>query len=198
MTKARTKAIAIVGTLALASGLIAACGGGDEVSADEYVGSLCTAASGFTTTVVEGQSALQEAAGGDLSPEEGKEQLSSFFADATEAGEQAASEIEEAGVPDVENGEEIADALTTAFNDVSTALSDAQEDVEALPTDSDEAFQSAAEELGTSFQDNVSSVGEGLSEIGESSELESAAESNSECQSLESGIAAPTGTTGTS
>ena len=198
MMKARTRTIAVVGTLALSSGLIAACGGDDKVSADEYVGSLCTAASGFTTTVVEGQTALQDAAGGDLTPEEGKEQLSSFFADATDAGETAASEIEEAGVPDVENGEEIAEALSTAFDNVSTALADAQDDVEALPTDSDESFQSAAEALATSFQEDVSSVGEGLSEIGESSELESAAESNSDCQSLESGIAAPTGTTGTS
>ena len=198
MTKARIKAVAIAGTLALSSGLVAACGGGDEVSADEYVGSLCTAASGFTTTVVEGQTALQEAAGGDLTPEEGKERLSSFFADATEAGEQAASEIEDAGVPDVENGEEIADALSTAFDSVATALSDAQDDVEALPTDADESFQGAAEELATSFQEDVSSVGEGLSEIGQSSDLEAAAESNSECQSLEAGIAAPTGTTGAS
>ena len=198
MTNPRKKTIAMVGALALASGTIAACGGDDTVSADEYVGSLCSAAGEFTTTVVEGQSALQEAAAGDISAEEGKEQLSSFFEDATSAGETAATEIEDAGVPDVENGEEIAEALSTAFGEVATALSDAQEDVDALPTDSDEAFQSGAEELATTFQDDVSSIGEGLSSLGESSELETAAEENSECQALETGIGAPTGTTGTS
>lgn len=191
MSAARTRAAALAAALALSSGLIAACGGGDEVSADEYVGSLCSAAAGFTTTVVEGQAALQEAAGGDITPEQGKEQLSAFFADATEAGETAASEIEDAGVPDVENGEEIADALSTAFGEVADALAGAQEEVDALPTDSEESFQSAAQELATSFQDDVSSIGEGLTELGESPELESAAEENSECQSLESGVTTP-------
>lgn len=197
MAKARHRTVAIAATLAL-SGALASCGGGDEVSADEYVGSLCSAAAGFTTTMVEGQSALQEAATGDHTPEQGKEQLGSFFGDATEAGEQAASDVEGAGVPDVENGEEIADALNEAFDSVSTALSDAQDEVDALPTDSDESFESAAEDLATSFEADISSIGDGLSELGESPELESAAESNSECRSLESGIAAPTGTTGTS
>ena len=197
MSSARGKSIAILGALAVSAGSIAACGGEDTVSADEYVGSLCSAAGGFTITVVEGQTALQEAASGDATPEEGKEQLSSFFDEAATAGEEAASQIEDAGVPDVENGEEIADALSAAFDEVAAALSGAQEDVESLPTDSDESFRSAAEELGSSFEEQVSSIGDGLSELGESSELESAAESNEECTSLQSGIAAPAGTTGT-
>jgi hypothetical protein len=193
----RRTAIARAGLLALCSATIASCGG-DEVGADEYVGALCSATAGFTSTVVEGQAAVQEAAAGTVSPEDGKAELTSFFDDATAAGEQAASEVEDAGTPDVENGEEIADALSTAFDNVSAALSDAASDVDALPTDSEESFQNAAEELSTSFQDDVSSIGEGLDQLGESPELESAAEANSECQSLESGIATPTGTTGTS
>ena len=197
MSSARTKTIAIAGALALASGTIAACGGGDTVSADEYVGSLCSAAGNFSTTLVEGQVALQEAAAGDITPEEGKEQLGGFFDDASSAAENAASEIEEGGVPDVENGEEIADALSTAFEDVAAALGDAQGQVESLPTDSEDSFQTAAEDLATGFQDDVSSIGEGLTELGESPELESAAEANEECTSLQSGVAAPDGTTAT-
>jgi len=182
---------ATVGALMVAAGALAGCGGGDTVSADEYVGSLCSAAGNFTTTLVEGQSALLEAASGDATPEESKERLGSFFDDASSAAGDAASEIEDAGVPDVDNGEEIADALSTAFDDVAEALSGAQEQVDALPTDSEESFRSAAEELSTSFQDDVSSIGEGLSELGESPELESAAQSNEECTSLQAGIAAP-------
>jgi hypothetical protein len=195
--KSRSGAIAIAGIVVLSSATIASCGG-DEVSADEYVGALCSATAGLTSTVVEGQAAVREAAAGTVSPDEGKEELTGFFEDATAAAEQAASEVEDAGTPDVENGEEIAGALSTAFDNVSAALADAASDVDALPTESEESFQAAAEELSTSFQDDVSSIGEGMDELAESPELESAAEANSECQSLESGIATPAGTTGTS
>lgn len=183
--------IATAGALALCAGALGACGGGDTVSADEYVGSLCAAAGNFSTTLVEGQTALLEVASGDATPEEGKEELTSFFDEAASAAEDAAGQIEDAGVPDVENGEEIADALATAFDDVAAALSDARGEVESLPTDSDQAFRDAAEELSASFQDDVSSIGDGLSELGESPELESAAESNEECTSLQSGIPTP-------
>jgi hypothetical protein len=198
VTNTPKKTIAVFGALALSTATIAACGGGDEVSADEYVGSICSAVSGLTTTIIDGQTALQEAAAGDISPEDGKEQLQSFFDDATSAADTAASDISDAGTPDVENGEEISETITTAFEDLSTALGDASDDVEALPTDSEEDFQSGAEELGTSFQEQASAIGEGVNDLGDAPELESAAEDNSECQSLESGISAPSGTTGTS
>ncbi len=111
MRRTRRRTIAIAGILVLSAATIASCGG-DEVSADEYVGALCSATAGFSSTVVEGQAAVQEAASGTVSPEEGKAELTSFFEEADAAGEEAASQIEDAGVPDVENGEEIADALS--------------------------------------------------------------------------------------
>lgn len=187
------KVVAIAAALLTGAGALSACGGEDPVSPDEYVGALCGAAGNYTTTLLEGQAVLQDAAAGDSAPAKGKAALSGFFGDAASAADEAASQIGDAGVPDVENGEQIADALVAAFDDVAGALSTARDEVEALPTDSPASFRSAAEDLATSFQEDISSIGEGLSELGESPELESAAQSNEECTSLQSGISPPTG-----
>jgi len=196
VARTRKIAIAVVGALLLSSTVLGACGGDDEATASEYVGSVCSAFSGFQSTLVEGQTALQEATAGTTDPAPAKEQLSTFFSDATSASEQAASEIEDAGTPDVENGDEIATAINDAFDGVTEALQGTQEEVDALPTDSEESFQSAAESLGTGFQEDVSQIAGGLQQVGENAELEAAAEENAECQSLEAASTGATGATG--
>ncbi len=196
MSKKRTKIIALAAGAVLASGVIAACGG-DEVSPDEYVGSLCTAFGDFQSTLAEGQATVQQAAAGGLDPEAGKEQLSSFFSEAAAASEEAANEVEEAGTPDVENGEQIAEAIGAAFGGITQALEQAQTEIEALPTESEESFATAAQNLATNLQDSVGQVGEGLEQVAQSPELEQAAEENEACQELEASAASGvTGTTG--
>ena len=193
MTRTRKIQIAVVGVVVLSTTVLSACGE-DKASASEYVGAVCGAFGDFQSTLTDGQAALQEATAGGSDPAEAQEQLSTFFSDATGASEQAASEIEDAGTPDVENGEEIASSIDDAFNGVTDALQSTQDEVEAMPTDSDESFETAAEGISTGFQEDVTQIADGLDQVGESPELQAAAEDNAECQALE---AAPTGATGT-
>ena len=193
VARSRKILIAVAGVVVLSSTVLLSACGEDKASASEYVGAVCGAFGDFQATLTDGQTALQEATAENSDPASAQEQLSQFFSDATSASEQAATEIEDAGTPDVENGEEIGSAINDAFNGVTEALQTTQEDVDAMPTDSAESFQSEAEGISTSFQDNVTQIADGLEQVGESTELQAAAEQNSECQALE---AAPTGATG--
>lgn len=184
MRKSRSKIIAAGAGVVLAGGALASCGG-DSVSADEYVGTVCTAIGDYVESVQGGQQAVIAAAAGDLSPEEGKAQITSFIGDAAAATDEAATQIADAGTPDVENGEEAADAITAAFNGLSDAFAEAQSQAEALPTDSEESFQSGAEELSTNLQESSTAIGEGLNSVQENPELTDAAENNTECQSIQ-------------
>mgnify|MGYP000262277650 CR=1 FL=1 len=198
MKKTRVKAVSIGAAVALAATGAASCGG-DSVSADEYVGSICTAMGDYIDTVVAGQASAQAAlSGGTGDPAAAKEEVTSFLDEATTASEDAASEIEDAGTPDVENGEDIADAISSAFDGIAQTFADAQSAAEELPTDSEESFSAAAEEISTDLSESGDQITTGLESVGESSELESAAESNTECQSVQSAAldAPATGTTG--
>jgi hypothetical protein len=195
----RIKALSIGSAIGLATMAISSCGGGDTVSADAYVGDICTAMGDYITTISEGQTEALSALSGGADPEEGKEQVTTFLDDATSASEEAASQIEDAGTPDVEDGEEIADAINAAFEGITTTFEDAQGAAEDLPTDSEESFQSAAQEISTDLTESSTQISEGLGEVQANQELTDAAENNSECQSLQTagGITPPTGTTGT-
>ena len=199
MRRTRIKAISIGAAVALASTGVASCGG-DSVSADEYVGSICTAMGDYLDTVVAGQASAQAALSGSTGdPAAAKEEVVGFLDEATAASEEAASEIEDAGQPDVENGEEIANAINEAFDGITQTFESAQASAEDLPTDSEESFASAAEEISTNLTESGEQISTGLESVGDSSELEEAAQNNTECQSVESGaLAAPsaTGATG--
>ena len=196
MRKTRIKAISIGAAISVAATGATSCGG-DSVSADEYVGSICTAMGDYLETVVAGQASAQAAlAGGSGDPAAAKEEVTTFLDEATSASEEAASEIEDAGTPDVENGEEIADAISAAFDGISQTFEDAQSAAEDLPTDSEESFASAAEEISTDLSESGEQITTGLESVGESSELEEAAANNSECQSVQSGAALGSTATG--
>lgn len=189
--------VAVLGSaLALTAGVVAGCGGddGDGVEPDAFVGDVCSAFDDFQSTLSEGVGAIS--AVGQADPEEGKELLVDFFDEGAAAASELTGEIENAGAPDVEGGEETADAVQEATRGLADALERARDQAEDLPTDSPEAFRSGAEELNEEFQASVDEVGEATDEIEENAELEEAAEENPECQQLESGTTGTTGATG--
>ena len=157
-------------------------GGTETASPEEYVSSVCTAFADLGQVLTEGQAELAQLS--TASPEEGKEALSGFIGDAVDAVGSAATEIEGAGIPDVEGGDEVASTLSSALTQLQSTLEEAQASAEDLPTDSPQAFATAAQEIGTAVQDASAEIATGLQEIGTNEELETAAQDAEACQSL--------------
>lgn len=187
-----SKLAAVCLSLLLAGGL-AACGGdedgggdaaegagGETVSATRYAADVCGAMKEWVTTVQEKSTSMADSfqAGG---PEEGKTMLTQLLADMSAATGDLVSAVEDAGIPDVEGGEAVAEDLKDAFTQARQILDDAQDDVRALPNDP-AGFQQGAAQLGPTLQEAISGITESL-EKPESQELEQAFDEEEACQS---------------
>lgn len=178
---------AIVAALLALAAVAAGCGdddddGGETVSAETYVGEVCTAMSEMIGVVTAGQQDLANIQ--QATPEEGRDLLVGFLGDAAGAVEGARTAIEDAGTPDVDGGEEVHTAITTALGDLQTTFEDALASAEDISTESEQAFQTEAQEIATTVQESSDAISESLGEVGENQELEEAAESVEECQDL--------------
>ncbi len=187
--------LAAVGTTLLLTASLAACGGGDDggdageedaagggetVSASAWASDVCTAVGDWVTTIQE-QSASIATDFTSGTPEEGKEVLTSFIGDAVTETETLIEEVDAAGVPDVDGGEEFAQELSDAFGQARDVLADVQTQIDALPADPKE-FQQAAAEIGPSIQEALGAVGQSISEP-EAQELKDAFEEEEACAS---------------
>ena len=152
-------------------------------SPEEYVSTLCTEMQTWLTSLQEGQAEIQATVQPGASTEESQAALASFFDGAVAATEELVTSIQEAGAPDVEGGEEIAEELTSRFEEARTALEEARAEVDALPIDDPEAFRAAADELGASIQAQLQAIGAALSSLSQE-ELDQAAAADPTCTAL--------------
>ena len=180
----RTRTITAIATAAL---VFSACGdddddgGGGTVSASDYASDICTAFLGWRDDIQARQQDLQEGLSPGISPQEGKDALGGFLGDAVDSSEDLVKEVEAAGVPDAENGQDAADALQEAAQSARDELAKAEDAVQDLPTDDRQAFGTAADELGNNVRTALSEVGSGLEDI-ESEELDKAFDEEKACQ----------------
>lgn len=175
----RSKTIPVI---ALASLAISACGGDEKVSAGDYAGDICTAFTEWRDSIQERQGDLKKGLKPGISPEEGKDALADFLGEVVDRSDQLVEDVEEAGVPDAENGEDVADALEGAAKQARDELADAEEKVADLPTGSNKAFDKATDEFGDEIRTALGSVGDGLQDM-ESTEIETAFDEESACNS---------------
>lgn len=170
----------------LAALFIAACGdddddGGGSADVGDYASDICTAFTDWTQAIQDRQTELQEGLQPGASPEEGKDALQGFLDDAVSASDQLVEDVEAAGTPDTDNGEEAADALQAAAEGARDQLAEAQENVADLPTDSPQAFGQAADEFGNDVRSALEGVGDGLQDI-DTPELDEAIDKEEACQ----------------
>jgi hypothetical protein len=168
--------------------LIPACGGGggggETVSAEEFASGICGALNDWQSAIQSRSSSLTEGLSEDTTPEQGKELLASFLDDVIDETETMISEVDDTGVPDVDNGEDISDALGNAFDDALAALEDARDQVDDLPTDSGESFQTAASALGGSISTSLGDIGGEIQDI-DAPGLEDAFREDEDCIALQ-------------
>ncbi|HEX2195968.1 MAG TPA: hypothetical protein VHJ76_03495 [Actinomycetota bacterium] len=193
MPASRTAALGL--TLLLAGGL-AACGGDDggdggngggdggrsseTVSASAYAADVCGAMQDWMQGIQDRTAALTE----NLQPgeEQGKDLLVDLMSEMSAQTGELVGAVEDAGVPDVDGGEESADQLVAALQETQDALDQAKEDIEALPEDP-QAFQQGAAQIGPTLQEALSNVGSSLEEAS-SQELTDAFEKEESCSAI--------------
>jgi hypothetical protein len=181
----RSKVAGVVFVSTVVGGLVACGGGSDTVSARDYASDVCGAVKQYTDSIRDRVSEIQSNA--PQNPEEGKEVLTTFMDDMIGDTDTLISDVEEAGVPDVDDGEQIADEVQSALEQVKSILEDARSQIEDLPTDDPQAFAEGTQEVGTSLQESGEEVQSGLEGL-QSAELEEASQDIEACQEIQEGL----------
>ncbi len=178
--------------------LVGACGGDETgetettqteedagVAVDDYAADVCAALSTWVTDIQDRAATITEGIDpGDAKA--GKERLQEFIGETVTGTESLIADVEEAGVPDTEDGEEAAEQIQTGLENVKSILEEAQGRIDDLPTNNPQAFGRGAQEIATSLQQ---ATGEAASSIdaANSEELTQAFEDNEECSQYAGG-----------
>ena len=148
----RTVASALAGVAALA---LTACGGGggsDRVAVADYSSSVCTALRTWQEHLREGSSVLASRIQTEPSLAVVRDQFVAFYGDAVEETETMLDGVEDAGVPDLDQGEQVVESLLQTLRRFPQLIRDAQAKAEALPVENERAFTEKAQTLGTEFR----------------------------------------------
>lgn len=136
----------------------------DGVDVDEWATSFCGSFSTWLDEIQTASSGVSDnVTPGDI--ESAKTAIADLFGTASSATQTLMSEIEDAGDPDIEDGDQLVDDLLEKFQGFDDAATSAQTEIQALATDDIATFQSEAEALTTQFQDEVQTVADSFSEI---------------------------------
>ncbi|MBW3594585.1 MAG: hypothetical protein KY391_03320 [Actinobacteria bacterium] len=158
---------------------LGACGGDEGVPVDAYATDVCSALSTWVTDIQDRAAKITEGINpGDA--EAGKERLQEFMGETVNGTEELIAEVEAAGVPDTEDGEEAAEQIQNGLEDVKAILEEAEGQIDELPTNNPQAFGEGAQEIATSLQE---ATGEAAASIdaANSEELTDAFGENDEC-----------------
>jgi hypothetical protein len=162
-------------------------GGGDTVSAESYVSDLCGAMVDWQKTIQDETTALQGSLDPNADVAARTDAIGGYLDQMVSATTQLNEDVEAAGVPDVEGGEEIAQRFQTGFQEAETALEDAREQVESLP-ESPEEFKTATDQLGNTIQTSLGTIGNSMSDISQS-DLNQAFTEDETCSQIQTGLA---------
>ena len=119
-----------------------------------------------------------------------KARFVTFLEDAEESSGEMLAKVEEAGPPDVSQGEAIQDDLVTALTKVEQSFSNAVDKANELSTNSVQSFSNGVGKLSQSVQDNLSATGTEFNELSDryqAPELDDATDGEPACQQFSSG-----------
>ena len=188
------KYLRVIALALMAALVLAACGGDDggdtdvpaeedagaeTVSVDEYAGEVCSALSAWVTDIQDRAATITEGIDpGDA--EAGKERLEEFIGDTVDGTDTLIENVEAAGVPDTEGGEDAAEQIQSGLEQVKTILEGAQDQIADLPTNDPQAFGTGAQEIATSLQEATGEAA-GAIDSANSEELTAAFGENEDC-----------------
>ncbi len=184
------RALALVlatAALAVASG----CGGdsassGSAASPEAWAADVCSAASTWMDDIGTQSESLEDTMSGAASIEDVRERLVAFVDDAIERTDQMLSEIEDAGSPDIDDGEQLADDFLEVLSGFNTALEEVRTTAEGL-SDDPAQFVEGAQQIATAMEAAGSEIQTGLNDLqqsADSDDLDAAFDDEPACQEL--------------
>jgi hypothetical protein len=194
-----------MGVLAVSAVLLAACGGGGSsssgssssvpesppsstssgtVEAKTWATNVCQSTLDWVNAVQEKGQSFGSIAGGAGSLDEAKTAFVSFFDSMITQTQTFLDQLQSAGTPDVEGGDQIVSSLTTGIQEVEDGFKDAKTKAEALPTDDPTAFTTQVTAIGTDMTTAFDRIGNTFSAL-QNSELDQQAQDIPACQQLQ-------------
>jgi hypothetical protein len=177
----------------------AGCGGGGDggngdsassTAPDVWAASVCGALGTWVKSLQAGSQDLSTALRDTKDLKAVKARFVTFLEDAEESTGEMVEKVEEAGPPDVDQGEAIQDDLVAALGEVQQSFSTAVDKANALSTSSLQEFSSGVGKLSQDVQDNLATTGgefNNLSDRYQSPELDNATDGEPACQQFNSG-----------
>jgi hypothetical protein len=163
--------------------------GAGTATPDAYAADVCGSIGGWYDEINTASTALVQDAGSltEEDPSAGKDLVVTFLDDAIGFTDDLIVDLEAAGVPDTESGEETAERLVAGIGDVRALFSGARDDTAALPADDPQAVAAGLQDIGTALQESATAVGANFQEVLgsiEDPELSEAFETAAPCQEL--------------
>lgn len=167
--------------------LLAACGGQggsttkDRVPAAAWAKDVCTTVRPWAGKIQTAVTNTQTTLGKSSEPKVVKPQLTQLFFGAAKATDTAIAGIDKAGVPEVDNGEQIAKDFRAALVSARNAFAAAQTSVQGLDTSDKKKFDAAVSQVGTKLKQDYAKAGKNIQKA-TSDELTKAFEKEPTCQ----------------
>ncbi len=182
-------AIVLVPLGVLMAGACAGSDGGSNgganpgtVTAEAYATGVCGAIADWVDEI----QGLNEDLQANLDPssiDALKDTMVMFLDDVIASTDTVIAEVENVGVPDVDDGDAAAQHLLTGLRDSRGVFQNARDRVEAMPTDDPAAFGEELQTVGTDIQTSMSSIGEDLGRF-QSPVLDDVSKDIPECEAV--------------
>jgi hypothetical protein len=165
----------------------AGCGGDSRDSAaippDAWAASVCGALSDWVQDLNALSQELQPAMRNTRDLESVKEAFVTFLQDAEERFGGAVEKVDDAGAPDVPQGEAIHEDFVSALEEGEASFSRAVDKANDLPTNDLQSFASGVDELSQDVQENLTAAAKAFTNLSErSTELDNATAGEPDCQ----------------
>jgi hypothetical protein len=182
----------LIVTLTLAATLVTAagCGGGgngDAVEVGLYASSVCNALTTWREQLTSASTILAQRTSTTEDLRDVRRQFVAFYDGAVDVTDEMLAAVAEAGVPDVDNGEEVAAGLQKELRRFRPILVRARNSARKLPVDDEPAFAIQAQRLGTQFlieANALATMFQALDEQFGAPELRRAADEDAACRAL--------------
>lgn len=163
MSRSRLALALVVSAVAAAAcgGTTGSAGGpGETVSANQWVGELC---SGISTWQAGLQEVPDASAGTDLAKL--KADMGSFLDALVRNTERLVSRIDQAGVPDIPSGDQAARAFKSAFTGMEGSFRQAKSTIDETPTDEGTRFAAGLTQVGVVLKGSIEQAGKAFGDI---------------------------------